>query len=423
MRHPDFVTVHYMKALILSIGEELLTGQTVNTNAAWMARQLNLAAVEVEEIRVIHDKRDDIRRSLQEVDPAISLVLITGGLGPTRDDVTRDVLCEHFDARLVPDQEVLNDITTYFTQRGREVTGINRDQAMVPNKARVLRNPNGTAPGMWFELDGRSCIAMPGVPFEMKEMMRNLVMPALLEKQGDRHILHKTVLTQGVGESALMEIIEGWEDNLPEDIQLAYLPSTGIVKLRLTGRGSHKSQLEEVINGQIDRLKQIIPEYIWGYDDDTLEGVLGEKLRERGLTLTTAESCTGGYLAHRITSVAGSSDYFTGGIIAYDNRVKTGPLLGVDTRLIDSHGAVSREVAEAMALGAREGMHTDLAVATTGIAGPGGGTTNKPVGTTWIAIASEKGVHSKHYAFGNNRGRNLILAANAAMAMLIHSLK
>lgn len=411
-----------MKAFIISIGEELLSGQTVNTNAAWMASQLNRIGIGVQEVRAITDLRDEILRSLQSLPPGVSLVLMTGGLGPTRDDVTRDVLCRFFESELVLNESVLSDITAYLSDRGRRVTEVNRDQAMVLQKARVLRNPSGTAPGMWFERAGISYIAMPGVPYEMKEMMTSHILPALKEKQRENHIVHKTVLTFGIGESALMEEISDWEDSLPPTIQLAYLPSTGIVKLRLSAKGPDKGRLDSLINGQIARLEQIIPEYVWGYDEDSLEGVLGRKLRSRGLSLAAAESCTGGYLAHRISSVAGCSDYFKGSITAYHNAIKTGPQLGVHEGLIMRHGAVSKEVAEEMAKRCRLVMQCDVAIGVTGIAGPGGGSDEKPVGTTWIAVATENGITSRHLSFGNNRGRNIILAANAAMALTLQCL-
>ncbi len=412
-----------MKAFIISIGEELLSGQTVNTNAAWMASRLNRIGVEVKEVRAITDLREEILRSLQSIPPEVSLVLITGGLGPTRDDVTRDVLCRFFESDLVLNEAVLSDITTYLRDRGRLITAVNRDQAMVPGKARAIRNLSGTAPGMWFEQGGVSYIAMPGVPYEMKEMMAKHILPALEERQRENHIVHKTVLTFGIGESALMEEISEWEDALPTAIQLAYLPSTGIVKLRLSARGPDKDRLDSIINTPIEQLKEIIPQYIWGYDEDSLEGVLGRELRGRGLSLAAAESCTGGYLAHRISSVAGCSDYFMGSITAYHNAIKAGPQLGVDKDLIGRHGAVSKEVAEEMAKRCRVVMQCDVAIGITGIAGPGGGSKEKPVGSTWIAVATEKDLVSRHYSFGNNRGRNIILAANAAMALTLQYLE
>lgn len=406
-----------MDAFIISIGEELLIGQTVNTNAAWMASQLNKAGIEVKEIRVITDRREEILDTLKAAADRSDLVLITGGLGPTRDDVTRDVLCTFFDSELVMNRQVLDDITYFFKQRGRTITETNRNQAMVPDKARIIRNPYGTAPGFWFNQAGKIFIAMPGVPYEMKEMVSKHVLPALLKKEREQYIIHRTVLTHGIGESYLVDLIGDWENNLPEEVQLAYLPSVGIVKLRLTAKGKDEEKLREIIEKEVEALKRIIPEYIWGFDDDTLEGVAGSLLRERKETVCTAESCTGGAIAGRITSVAGSSAYFKGSIVAYANQVKTN-LLGIKPDVLQSHGAVSQETAEHMAQSARKLLHSDYAAGVTGIAGPDGGTEEKPVGTTWIAVSSHNKTMSRKYHFGDNRERNIIRASNAALAML-----
>ncbi len=411
-----------MKAVIISIGEELLTGQTVNTNAAWIAMQLNHAGIEVMETRVVTDNKDDILRTLRSVEHMAPLVLITGGLGPTRDDVTREVLCRYFDASLVPDQQVLDDITGFFALRGRKITEINRDQALVPDKAEVIRNPYGTAPGFWFKREGMSVIAMPGVPYEMKEMVNKHIVPALMQKPRDQYLVHKTILTHGIGESYLAEIIAGWEDNLPENISLAYLPSTGIVKLRITAKGRHEQSLHKAIEEQVEKLLQLIPEYIWGYDNDTLEGVAGQMLKDQGKTVSTAESCTGGTIAQKITSIPGSSAWFAGTIVAYHNRVKQ-EILNVAPQLIGTHGAVSRKVAEAMAENVKKLLNTDYGIGVTGIAGPDGGSKEKPVGTSWIAIATGNGVSSRKFRFGDNRERNISRTANAALAMLIEQLK
>ncbi len=406
-----------MKAFIISIGEEMLIGQTVNTNAAWMASALNDIGVEVEEIRVITDDREDIHRTLKDGMERCSLVLVTGGLGPTRDDVTRDVLCRFFNSELVLNRKVLDDITTYLKNRGRVVSDFNRDQAMVPDNAEIIRNPYGTAPGFWFKSGKAHCIAMPGVPYEMKEMVSKYVVPHLEKMGREQFILHKTVLTHGIGESDLALKLAGWEDSLPQSIQLAYLPSTGIVKLRLTVKGKNKRRLENMIDAQEDKLQKLIPEYIWGYDDDTLESVVGKMLKEQRYNLSTAESCTGGYIAHRITSVPGSSAYYKGSVVAYENRIKE-EMLQVDRGLLQSYGAVSREVAESMARGVRKTLKTSYGIGITGIAGPEGGTDDKPVGTVWISIASPNKLISKKFQFGDNRQRNIIRAANAALAML-----
>ncbi len=407
-----------MKAFIISIGEEMLIGQTVNTNAAWMASALNDIGVEVDEIRVITDDRDDIHRTLQDGVDRCSLVLITGGLGPTRDDVTRDVLCGFFESKLVLNQQVLDDITQYLKDRGRVVSELNRDQAMVPDKAKIIRNPFGTAPGFWFSTGKTHCIAMPGVPYEMKEMMGKHVLRALEDMGREQYILHRTVLTHGIGESDLARKLSDWEDSLPSDMQLAYLPSTGIVKLRLTAKGKSMERLEHRVDNEVDKLIKLIPEYIWGYDDDSLEAVVGQMLKEQNATLSTAESCTGGYIAHRITGVPGSSAYYAGSVVAYENRIKE-KMLQVDHGLLQTHGAVSRETAESMAKGIRNKLKTTYGIGVTGIAGPEGGTEEKPVGTVWVAVAApDDEVTSKKYQFGDKRERNIIRAGNAALALL-----
>lgn len=406
-----------MKACIISIGEELLIGQTVNTNAAWIASRLNELGVETNEILVITDNHYEILRALRESEERADMVLITGGLGPTRDDVTKHALCDFFDSSLVMDQQILKDVLQYFKKLGRQISDLNREQALVPDKAEALRNPYGTAPGLWFKKGEKIFVAMPGVPYEMKEMLSNQIFPRLEKLPRRQHIVHKSVLTHGIGESALAEKISGWEDELPDAIQLAYLPSMGIVKLRLTAKGQKKDLLKEAIVSEISKLKRLIPEYIWGYDDDTMEKAVGELLKTNDSTMATAESCTGGYIAHSITSIPGSSAYFKGSIIAYSNEIKI-QLLNVAANMLEEHGAVSKEVAEAMALGVKKLFGTDYAIGVTGIAGPDGGTPEKPVGTTWIAVAGNNKIVCKKYNFADSRERNIIRASRSALAML-----
>jgi nicotinamide-nucleotide amidase len=406
-----------MKACIISIGEELLIGQTVNTNAAWIASRLNELGIETKEIVVITDKHEEILRALKECGERSDIVLITGGLGPTRDDVTKHALCDHFKSNLVMDQQILEDVTQYFKKFGRQITDLNREQALVPDKAEALRNPYGTAPGLWFKEEGKSFIAMPGVPYEMKEMINSQIYPVLSEMPRQQYIIHKNILTHGIGESALADKLSEWEDELPDFIQLAYLPSMGIVKLRLTAKGKQEDQLEKALADEISRLQKLIPEYIWGYDNDTQEKAAGELLKSTGSFLATAESCTGGYLAHSITRVPGSSAYFKGSIIAYSNDSKV-QLLSVPPDLLKKHGAVSSQVAEAMASGVKKLFDTDYAVGITGIAGPDGGTKEKPVGTTFIAIAGKKELICKKYTFADSRERNIKRATRSALAML-----
>jgi nicotinamide-nucleotide amidase len=406
-----------MKAEIISIGDELLIGQVVNTNASWIASELNTAGIQVVHIAAIADDKEAIVKSLDDASERADIILITGGLGPTKDDITKKTLAEYFDSKLVFHEPSFNQIKEIFKARNFEVTDINRQQAMIPDKCEPLFNKNGTAPGMWFEKEGKVFVSMPGVPFEMKPMVTEQVLPRLNKKFNFGTIIHKTVMTTGMPESFLADKIKEWENNLPENIKLAYLPQPGIVRLRLTAKGHDKAALQKAVDLQVEKLKAIIGDIIYGYDDITLEEVVGQLLREKGQTLSTAESCTGGYIAHLITSIAGSSDYFQGSVVSYSNEVKS-KVLGVPESDLIEHGAVSQQVVEAMVIGVRKLMGTDYAVATSGIAGPTGGTPEKPVGTTWIAVATPEKVVSKLFHFGEHRGRNIRRAALAALEML-----
>lgn len=413
--------LQFPHAEIISIGEELLIGQTINTNAAWMASQLNNVGIAVHHIVVITDDQEEIERSLHLALSRADIVLITGGLGPTRDDVTKSALCNYFDSKLIMDEAVLKDISDFFHHRGLRLIELNELQALVPEKATVIRNPYGTAPGLWLTKGRKVVVAMPGVPFEMQHMVTSYVIPELEKWPRRRHILHKTILTTGIGESFLAKKIATWEDQLPGHIKLAYLPSPGIVKLRLTCTGHDKTMMEEAISEEVQKLLKIIPKYIWGFDDEKLEQKAGDALRLQKLTLSTAESCTGGYLTHKITSVPGSSSYFKGSVVAYDNHVKR-QVLSVEHTLIDQHGAVSQQVVEQMALNVRKLMHTDLGIAISGIAGPDGGTAEKPVGTVWIAVSGPEETTSQRFSFGDNRERNIIRASVAALGMLLKTI-
>jgi nicotinamide-nucleotide amidase len=406
-----------MHAEIITIGEELLIGQVINTNAAWLAERLNESGIMVKQVSVVSDTEPEILRILGETFERSPLILMTGGLGPTRDDVTKLALCRFFDTELVINEEVLEDIRAIFSRRNLSLTELNRQQALVPQGAKIVRNPNGTAPGLIFEKEGRICVAMPGVPYEMKAMVEDHILPELKKRQKQQFILHRTILTQGIGESFLSEIIADWENNLPPFIKLAYLPSPGMVRLRMSASGTYERELKKALSGEEGKLAKLIPQYIWGFDRDTLEEVIGRLLTERGMTLSTAESCTGGFLAHKITSVAGSSAYFRGSIVAYSNDLKT-RFLWINEKLISKHGAVSKEVVEAMALNGCEVMSSDFCLATSGIAGPGGATPEKPVGTVWIALAFKDKVKSKLLHLGDQRDRNIARASLAALAML-----
>ncbi len=406
-----------MKAEIINIGDELLIGQVVNTNASWMAAQLSKAGIRVVQTTSIADDDKAIKRSLDQALEKADIVLISGGLGPTKDDITKKSLTEYFDARLVFHPPTYEQVKKIFAARQFPVSELNRQQAMIPDKCTPLFNKNGTAPGMWFEKDGKVTVSLPGVPFEMKAMMEEQVIPKLKEHFNLETIVHKTVMTTGMPESMLAEKIKTWEEGLPAHIKLAYLPQPGIVRLRLSAKGKAGDRLRSEIAQQVEKLQQIIPEIIYGYDDVLLEEVVGRLLREKGKTVSTAESCTGGYIAHLITSIAGSSDYFEGAVVSYSNRMKV-DLLGVRHETLEKYGAVSREVVTEMAKGARKKLNTDYALAVSGIAGPTGGTKEKPVGTVWIALAGPDGLEAGLFHFGEHRGRNIRRSALAALNML-----
>ncbi len=406
-----------MRAEIINIGDELLIGQVVNTNASWMASELNKAGITVVRITTIADDRQAIFNSLDEASQRADIIFISGGLGPTKDDITKKTLAQYFDSGFVFHEPTYEQIKFIFATRQLPLTEINIEQAQVPEKCTPLLNKNGTAPGMWFEKEGKVFVSMPGVPFEMKTMVSEQVIPRLQEKYHLGFILHKTVMTTGVPESTLAIKIMKWEEQLPENIKLAYLPQPGIVRLRLSATGGDKKQLETAVNDEVDKLKGIIDEYIFGYDDVSIEEVIGQLLVAHHESLSTAESCTGGYIAHLITSVPGSSRYFIGSIISYANAVKTNQL-GVSSTDIEMNGAVSRKVVMAMAKGVRKQLKTTYGLAVSGIAGPDGGTKEKPVGTVWIALAGEEHVEAQLFHFGEHRGRNIRRSALAGLNIL-----
>jgi nicotinamide-nucleotide amidase len=410
-----------MKAEIITIGDELLIGQVIDTNSAWMAEVLNLAGIRVVQITSISDSREHILAALKEAEAHADIILMTGGLGPTRDDITKTTLCEYFNTRLVFNQEAFDNVDRIFRNRGYSLTLLNRAQADIPGNCTPLLNENGTAPGMWFEENGKIYASMPGVPFEMKGIMTTHILPRL-QKLTSTVIVHRTILTHGVGESFLAAKIEAWETALPGYIKLAYLPQPGIVRLRLTGSGPDRDQLEATINTCVDELYQLISEHIFGEGDDTLEQVTGDLLKASGYTMATAESCTGGYIAHLITSIPGSSAYFKGSVVAYSNDIKEN-VLGVSHRTISKHGAVSEETVFEMAAGIIRQFKVSCAVAVSGIAGPEGGTNDKPVGTTWSCVLTPKGAETRKFTFGEHRGRNIRRAALAAIDMLRKQLK
>ena len=406
-----------MTAEIISIGDELLIGQVINTNASWISEQFNNAGISISRITTIPDQKSQIISALKEASQRANIILITGGLGPTKDDITKDALCNYFNTKLIFSEDVLDNIKQLFYQRGFKVSELNRKQAEIPEKCTPVKNIHGTAPGLWFEQDGVIYVSMPGVPYEMKAIISDYVIPELLKRFNPPVILHKTVLTQGLPESGLAKKIESWEESLPSNIKLAYLPSPGMVRLRLSATGITQPQLETQINKEVDSLKKIIPQAIFGYDNDTLPEIIGRLLKDKNLSVSTAESCTGGYIAHLITSIAGSSEYFKGSVIAYSNEIKEN-LLGVSAQNLIDHGAVSEQVIKEMALGVKKKMGTDFSIATSGIAGPGGGTEEKPVGTTWIAVATPSKIITKHFMMGDHRERNIKKTAMTALNML-----
>ncbi len=411
-----------MNCEIISIGDEILIGQITNTNAQWMSTQLNLTGVNVARMTTIGDNRDEMLRAFAEAEKRTDLIMITGGLGPTNDDLTKPVLCEYFNAKLVFNEACYKDVENIFKKHNAPMLEVNRRQAEVPDNCIPIRNKNGTAPGMWFERKGKIFVSMPGVPHEMKAMMSEFVIPEIKKKFQLRTIYHTSVLTQGVGESFLAERIKDWERSLAEkEIKLAYLPSAGMVRLRLSISVENESDLRKIVETKITELHQLIPELIYGYErygeeQDTLEKIIGELLRKKNQTLSTAESCTGGYIAHLISSVAGSSDYFRASIVAYANEIKMQEL-GVKKETLDKHGAVSKETAKQMAIGAKKKFKTDFAIATTGIAGPSGGTLEKPVGMVWIAIATPTKIITEKFQFNDNRERNIRRTALSALNM------
>jgi len=406
-----------MKAEIISIGDELLIGQVINTNASWMAVELNKSGIQILRITAISDSGDEIKKAIISAELDCDIILLTGGLGPTKDDITKHVLADYYDSKMVFHEATYEQVKSIFAMRKFIVSDVNKRQAEIPEACTPLFNQHGTAPGMWFEKDNKVLVSLPGVPFEMKTLIKDEVIPRLQSKFKLSHIFHKTIMTTGVGESALAEIIEEWENSLPDNIKLAYLPQPGIVRLRLSATGGIQNKLEDEVKEYCRKLNTIISDIIFGYDDIALEEVVGKQLTLVGSTLSTAESCTGGYIAHLITSIAGSSSYFEGSIVSYSNSVKENQL-GVDSQVLEKHGAVSREVVEQMALGGKKQLNTDYCIATSGIAGPDGGTKDKPIGTIWIALATPSGVQSKLFHFGEHRGRNIRRATLAALNML-----
>ncbi len=405
-----------MQATIITIGDELLYGQTIDTNSAYMGRELALLGIRVREILSISDDKSAILEALARAEQASNLVLITGGLGPTKDDITKVTLAQYFNTTLLRNQEILAQLEAFFASRNRPMLQSNADQALMPASCTPLRNDRGTAWGMWFEKNGKVFVSMPGVPFEMEALMQQEVLPKVKTYFKLPVIIHKHILTAGIGESFLAEQIADFEDNLPTNIKLAYLPGIGSVKLRLTANGTNREVVQEALDAEVAKLVAQIDKHIYGYDDDQLEEIIGKLLTAKDKTLATAESCTGGYIASQITMVEGSSAYYNGSVVSYTYESKQA-LLGVKQETLDSFGAVSEETVREMLLGVCTKFGTDYAIATSGIAGPAGGTPDKPVGTVWIAYGAPTDMRTKKLTFKGNRKQNIQLTALMALEL------
>lgn len=415
-----------MKVTIINIGDELLIGQVVNTNAAQMSQMLITGGFDVAGVYTIGDNGDVIRDTLSNCLKISDIVLITGGLGPTKDDITKKVLCDFFHSELYENKEALENVKKRLAAHGRELTPINRQQAWVPRACTMVNNILGTAPCMWFEIPDTTpaqvVVSLPGVPFEMVNLMQTEVMPRLQQHFRTDCILNKNLLVQGIGESFLSDLIEPWELALPANIRLAYLPQPGLTKLRLTARGSDITQLQQQVDTALKTLYPIAGEYIVGEDLKTMPELVAQTMLSHGFTLATAESCTGGAVAAKLTALAGASEYFVGGVVSYSNAVKESAL-GVRHETLAAHGAVSEETAREMAAGVRARLNADFGVATTGIAGPGGGSPEKPVGTVWIAVASAHGVVTKKLSCPGRRPQVIERTCSEVYGLLVKRAK
>ncbi|HUQ64921.1 MAG TPA: CinA family nicotinamide mononucleotide deamidase-related protein [Flavitalea sp.] len=407
-----------VKASIITIGDELMIGQVTDTNSAWIAQQLNKEGIWIRKRVSVGDDRDEIIKALNEECISSKIILITGGLGPTADDITKPLLCEYFGMKLITDQEVLMHVQHLFENiYKRTFTDINRKQAEVPDGCTVLHNPRGTAPGMWFEKDDVIYVSMPGVPHEMKGMMSDVVIPKIRTTITSGSILHKTLLTAGIGESALAEHIKEWEAALPPFIKLAYLPNYGMVRLRITGTGSNPIKLDEQMSEYFNTLVSLVNKWLVAAEDKTMVQVVSNLLRERNKKVVTAESCTGGYISQLITSEPGSSAVFNGAVVSYANSVKK-DILEVDAEILEQHGAVSEQTVTAMVKGALIKLKGDYAIATSGIMGPDGGTADKPVGTVWVGVGNAANIVTQKFSFRFDRARNIEITAVQALNMM-----
>lgn len=407
-----------MNIEIITIGDELLIGQVVDTNSAWISKEMSDAGFDVVYITSIKDRKEAIYTAIEDGFERADILLLTGGNGPTKDDITKNTLCEYFNQKLVFDNEVLENIETLFKERGVEINELTRNQAYVPNKSTVIQNRVGTAPILWFEKDGKILVSMPGVPFEMRWAMTEEVIPRLTKQFQTKRFLKQVFYTHSISESALAIHLNDFEEELPSGFELAYLPGGGVIRLRLSVKGEEHS---EEIKKQASKLKGLLGEHLLAESDDSLQQILGNSLKDKELTISLAESCTGGYIAHLLTNIAGSSAYFKGGVVSYANSAKMN-LLNVKESTLNTHGSVSQQVVEEMAQGAIDAFGTDCAIAVSGIAGPDGGTAEKPVGTVWICTICKDTVVSKQYSFGKSRENNKRRSAVMSMVQMLRCL-
>ena len=410
-----------MKAELITIGDEILIGQIINTNAVFLAKELNKIGIEIAQITSISDQKEHIIEALDASTKRAEVVILTGGLGPTKDDLTKHTLCEYFNDTLIENEEILAHIEEIFKKYvNTPINNQNRQQALLPSKASIFKNDHGTASGMWFEKKGQVIISLPGVPFEMKSLMNQSVIPQLQKHFTRPFILHKTIMTYGLGESAIAERIEVWENNLPQTIKLAYLPNLGRVRIRLSSVGSDEELLKNTIDSEIEKLLPLINDIFVGFEDETsLEIQIKEGFVKQQKTLALAESCTGGEIASRLTQVAGASKYFKGCAVAYQTQSKT-DLLGVPEALINKYSVVSKEVASAMAENTRKKFNATVGLSTTGNAGPSKGDSDAEIGTVWIAIATQDKIVTEKFLFGRHRERVIGKSVNKALELLMH---
>lgn len=408
-----------MQAEIITIGDEILIGQIVDSNSAFIATEFNKIGVSVYQITSVQDEKNHILQAMHQAASRSSLVVITGGLGPTKDDVTKHTLCEFFDDKLIEDVEVLNHIEDLFDKYiSTPISDLNRKQALVLSKSTVLHNAYGTAPGLWIEKEGTAFVSLPGVPFEMKHLITDQVVPKVIKTYERPHIIHKTLLTYGLGESAIAQRIEDWEDDLPEHIKLAYLPNLGRVRLRLSAKGTDRKALEESLAEKIEQVLPLIEDIFYGIEDGGgIEKQVARLLTEKGMTLGTAESFTGGKIAGELTSMPGASAYFKGAIVSYATETKI-ELLGVPKEIVEKHSVVSEVVAMAMAKNAKDTLQTDFAIATTGNAGPDKGDSDVDIGTVFIGISTPEGTFAEKFTMGNHRERIVKKSINKAFELL-----